>query len=310
MKNRKWLNTSMSLVAVMFVMSLFSGVAVAETPREQYEKAKEQYQIHKEKYNNAREKFTDARERYEAAKLKFKSSRNNISREELISFTKEYLEKAIDQMISHLEIMKYRVENSEKSQVLPFNAADNIDTHIAQLQDIRTKVQQATTPQELIDLHREVKDLWVKIRLETRYYIGILINHRIDAFLSKADDVSVKMDAAIQKLEDQGKDVTALKKEMSEFDEQIKEAKANHQRTLDLYASHKGFDSNGMVINNKDAEAFIREAIKSQEDTLKELRSASKQLRDFFKEARKLNREKVVVSGRGTSTLVSDGQEG
>ena len=48
MKNRYRLNALTSLIAAMFVLSLFSGIAAAETPKDKYENLNGQYQILKD----------------------------------------------------------------------------------------------------------------------------------------------------------------------------------------------------------------------------------------------------------------------
>lgn len=294
-----------SLIAVLFVLSLFSGIAAAQTPKEQYEKATEQYKKIKEKYEDTRDKFEKAKDDFEKANRQFREGKDNKSKEELILKTRDYLEKAIDHAISNLNVLKSRAENSENKGVLPFDASKNIDAHIAQLEQLRTKVQNAGTTAEFRDAYKELKDLWVKIRLETRYYYEIVLDRRIDNFITKADSVSAKTDAEIQNLKSQGKDTTKLEKMAASFNNLVKEAKNSRQETSDLFVSHKGFDSNGIVTDNKEAETFLKQADKSQKDTIKKLKAASKEVLDFAKELRKHSGVKVAV--RGTGTLVANG---
>lgn len=305
MKNRYRLNALTSLIAAMFVLSLFSGIAAAETPKDNYENLKGQYQILKDNYNDAKAKYQDAKEKFNEAKLKFRSAKSNQSIDELKDKTRDYLENVADYMISHLELLKNRVESSEDKGVLPAGATANIDAHITQLTDIKTKIQQANTTKELIDSARELQDAWIKIDLEARYYARIVINHRIDLFVIKAENASARMDALIQKLNDQGKDTSKLEKEASSFDALMNEAKQNHQDDLDLFESHNGFDSDGKVTNIQDAKAFLQQAASSQKETLNKLKSATKQSGDFFREAKKLIGGKVVV--RGTGKLEANG---
>ena len=96
------------------------------------------------------------------------------------------------------------------------------------------------------------------------------------------------MDALIQKLNDQAKDTSKLEEDASSFDTLMNEAKQNHQNDLDLFASHNGFDSDGKVTNIQDAKAFLQQAADSQKETLKKLKSATKQSGDFFRDAKKL----------------------
>lgn len=285
-----------SLVAAVFILSLFSGFAAAQT-------AEEQYRLHKEKYENTKKKFEDAKDIFEKARERLRNANDDSSREELKVKTKDYLIRAIDQTISHLEILKDRVELRENKGIIPFDASGNIDAQIAQLEGMKVKVEQAQTAKDFIAIHSELKDLWVKIRLETRYYVGIVLNYRSNIFLLKVDNVSVKMDEAITRLENEGIDTTKLKAEAEKFDSIVADAKQNQQKTDELFEVHDGFSSNGTVKDANAAKEFLRQGDGMQRDTVKKLKDAAKQLKDFVREFRKLARGKITIEGGSTETL-------
>ena len=285
-----------SLVVAVFILSLFSGFAAAQT-------AEEQYRLHKEKYENTKKKFDDAKDIFEKARERLRNANDDSSREELKVKTKDYLIRAIDQTISHLEILKYRVELRENKDIIPFDASGNIAAHITQLEGMKVKVQQAQTAKEFIAIHTELKDLWIKIRLETRYYVGIVLNYRSNIFLSKVDNVSVKMDDAITKLENEGIDTTKLKEEAEKFDSIVAGAKLNQQKTDDLFEVHDGFASDGTVSDANAAKEFLRQGDGMQRDTVRKLKDAAKQLKDFVREFRKLARGKITIEGGSTEAL-------
>ncbi len=305
-----------SLVAAVFILSLFSGVVAAvQTPAEQHKKDNEQnqvqeqyrlrdqYQLHKEKYENTKKKFEEARNIFENARERLRNANDNKSREELKNRTKDYLIRAIDQTVSHLEILKYRVELRENKDIIKFDASSNIEAHMTQLEEMKVKVEQAETAMDFTAIHSELKDLWVKIRLETRYYVGIVLNYRSNIFLSKVDNVSVKMDEAITRLENEGIDTTKLKAEAAKFDSIVADAKQNQQKTDELFDSHDGFDSYGTVKDVNAAREFLRQGDGMQRETVKKLKDAAKQLKDFVKEFRKLARGMVTIEGGSTETL-------
>ncbi len=298
MKNNRF-KILTSLVAAMFILGLFTGLAAAQTPEEQYEKAREQYQVHKDKYDRTKEKFDEAKDLFEKALKKFRETKNNQSKDELRLKFRDYLIKAIDHGVSHLEVLKYRAELPENQALLPFDAAGNIDAHLTQLEQIRAKVQQAETDRELLDAYNDLKDLWIKVRLETRYYVGILLNHRISNFIEKADNVSTRTDSAIQNLKAQGKDTSKLEEKAASFENLMSEAKDSYQKIQDLFEEHKGFAPDGTVTDNKEAEAFVNQGNSLQKETVQELKAASRELLDFVKEYRKLSGGKVIVSGTG-----------
>lgn len=305
MKNKNKFGILSSLIAVMFILGMFAGIAAAQTPMEQYEKATEKYEKTKEKYEDTKDKFEKAKKAFENANRQFRAEKDNKSKEELILKTRDYLEKAIDHTVSQLNVLKSRVNNSENKGILPFDASKNIDAHVAQLEQLRSKVEQANTTQEFKESYQELKELYSNMRLEIRYYYEIVLNNRINNFITKADNVSAKIDTEIQKLKSEGKDTARLEEMAANFNNLVKDAKDSRQKTSDLFASHSGFSSDGMVTDNKAAEDFVRQVDNSQKETIKKLKAASRQLTDFVKDWRKQSAGKVVV--RGTGTLVANG---
>ncbi|MDD5435544.1 MAG: hypothetical protein PH343_08950 [Nitrospira sp.] len=275
-----------SLVAAVFILSLFSGFAAAQTPEEQY-------RLLKEKYENAKKNFEDAKNIFEKTREKLRNTNDIRSKEELNNRTKDYLLRAINQTISHLEILKNRVQLRENKDIIKFDASSNIEAQITQLEGMKVKVAQAVTAKDFIAINNELKDMWVNIRLETRYYIGIVLNYRSNIFLSKVDNVSIKVDEAITRLEKEGIDTTKLKADAAKFDSIVADAKQNQQKTDDLFKVHDGFAPDGTISNATAAREFLRQGDGMQRDTVKKLKDAAKQLKEFVKEFRKLKEAKI-----------------
>lgn len=284
-----------SFVAAVFILSLFSGFAAAQTPEEQYK-------LHKEKYENAKKQFENAKGIFEKARERLGNANDIRSKEELKNRTKDYLLRAIDQTISHLEILKDRVELRENKDIITFDATGAIEAQISQLEAMKIDVEQAETAQDFRAIYTELKDMWVNIRLETRYYIGIVLNYRINAFLEKVDSVSIKMDEAITKLENKGIDTTKLEAEADKFDSIVAETEANQQKTDDLFEEHNGF-SDGKVTDVSAAREFLNQGDELERGTVKMIKEGAKQLKEFVKEFRKLARGKVTIEGASTETF-------
>jgi biopolymer transport protein ExbB/TolQ len=294
------------VIMALFILSLFSGVVAAqettqETTQEQYQKANEIYRINKDQYDNTRKKFEEAKDVFERGNKQLGKLNDEKSKDELKQKSKDYLLKAIDFAQSQLKVIKSRVENSEKGY-MPFNAITVIDGHTAQLELLKGKVDQANSIQEFRAAHTELKKMVVDINLETRYYMGIVLNHRIDNFTVKADDVSTRLSSAIEKLKAKGNDTTQLEKEFADFNEAIRKAKESQTKTNELYANHIGFADDGTVKTEKDARKFMDQGNKLQRDTIRNLRQAGNQVIKFVKDLRRL-----VVGGGVTTTLTAGG---
>ncbi|PWB55934.1 MAG: hypothetical protein C3F06_02115 [Candidatus Methanoperedenaceae archaeon] len=311
-----------ALILAMFILSLFSGnVAAQEANREKavkeqienakeqykinkekYENTREQYQTNKEKYENTREQLDDARNLFEKAKrsIDAKNNKSDVrSNEELMQKAREYILKAIDHTEAQLQVMKNRLDNSENRGITASDAAKIIDAHTAQLEDLKVKVNNATTIQEIRDTHKELAGIVAKINLETRYFIGTVLNQRIDNFINRADNVSVKVDDAIAKLEAQGKDATDLKAEAVDFKNKLEEAKDIQAKTIALFTTHSGFAADGTVTNEMDARNFLKQANELQRENIKKLKEAGRQLINFGRDFRKLVGPNVKVNDKG-----------
>lgn len=310
-------------ILALFILSLFSGTVAAQaTPgvqdvkerniREQSEKIKEQYRIDKEKFDNTKKKFEDSKKLFEDANQRFKKARDNKTGNlsaEVIEKAREYILKAIEHTQNQLQVMKDRLDNPEIKAISTQDAEKIIDAHMAQLEQLKVKVSNATTIQEIRDSHKELAGIVAKINLETRYFLGMVLNYRIDNFITRAENVSEKVDAAIEKLEAEGKDTTKLKAEAEDFKKKIDEAKELQSKTIDLFATHSGFAADGTVTVEKDARAFLKQANELQRDTIKKLKEGGRQLIEFGKDFRKLGRVKMnekgdlEVNGGATTTL-------
>ena len=212
---------------------------------------------------------------------------------------REYILKAINHTEAQLQVMKNRLDNPENKGILASDAIKIIDAHTAQLEQLKGNVSQATTIEEIRAAHKELAGIVAKINLETRYFMGMVLNHRIENFINQADNVSAKVDDAIAKLKANGTDTTKLESDAAEFKNKVKEAKDIQAQTVALFATHSGFAADGTVTNEKDARDFLKKANELQRDTIKKLKEAGKQLIEFGKEFRKLARGNVRVSEKG-----------
>jgi len=315
MKSTKSFRMITPIIMSLFILSIFSGVVAAQAiAGEQYEKANEIYQANKDNYDNARKNFEDAKNIFEKANKQLGKLKDENSTEELKQKTKDYLLRAIDFAQAQLQVMKSRVENSEIESI-PFNAVTIIDGHTAQLEQMKSKVEQANSTQELKDAHKELKEIVVDINLETRYYMGIVLNNRIDNFIIKVDNVSIRLDSAIEKLKANGNDTTKLEKEVADFKDAVKKAKEFQIKTNDLYATHNGFANDGNVTNERNGNRFLEQGNKLQKETTKDLRNAGNQVVQFVKDLRRLvvNKEKASkndnldLTGKVTPTPTAGG---
>lgn len=311
MKNGQRFSVLTPLVAVVFILS-FSVAAVAQNPNGNQEKfANVRPQMNPESTGNG-QLFDNAKTQFENALKQFNAKKDAASKQDLILKTQEYLESAIDRIVSQLNILKSRAENPQNQGILPFNVSNNIDAHVAELEQLKTKVQQDNTTEELRADNNALKLDYTKIRFEARYGYELLLNNRIDNFVGKTANVTARLNAAIQNLNNKGKDTTNLEAIAANFTNLMQEAASDQQNTEALLSTHTVFDTSGMVINNTDAQAFLNHVDSSQKETIRTLRDAARQLQRFVRDYRRLSGGNAGAgSGRtlvmGTGTLIANG---
>ncbi|MCZ7384594.1 MAG: hypothetical protein O8C63_07580 [Candidatus Methanoperedens sp.] len=314
MKNSHRFTILTSLVAAVFILSLFSGITAAQKPNENNGNQKQ--------FTNTEKQFQNARAQLDKAIKESNSKKDKKSKEDLELKAQNYLQKAINHTISYLDVLKSRVEKPENQGIIPFNVSANADAHIAELELLRTKVQQDNTTEALRADNNELKNIYSRIRLETQYDFAILLDNTISKFIAKSDNVSARLNTEIQNLKSNGTDTSNLEAIAANFTNLMQEARAGQQKTEVLLAAHTGFDNSGMVINNTDAQAFLKNVDDSQKETIKTLRDASRLLQDFVKDYRKLSGGNAKAEGehgnnekerdgktlvRGTGTLAANG---
>jgi hypothetical protein len=171
-------------------------------------------------------------------------------------------------------------------------------------------VQQDNTTEEFRADNTELKNIYSGIRLETRYDFEILLNNTIGKFITKSGNVSERLNVEIQNMKSNGTDTSNLEVIAANFTNLMQKAAADQQKTEVLLTTHTGFDNSGMVINNTDAQAFLKNVDDSQKETIKTLRAASGLLQDFVRDFRKLTGGNAATRGqqgrneRGGKTLI------
>lgn len=289
---RKW-SILISVVAVILILNFLIGISKAQT--------------YQEKFEIAKDKFEESKQNYKQARIEYDSVKTQINKKNLKIKTIGYLEASIDYLIAYLESFKFKLEGSENYGILPFDASSNLDKRIMQLENIRVKILNPASPEEFIQAVQDLDDISKKIILETRYYAGILINYRNGEFISNSDIVLMNLNEKIKKAKENDnydliKGGSSLfshlppfliinlhfQKQSLDLNILIKKIRKNHEQILEFYNKHDGFTTDGSVINNDDAQAFLDKALYLQKDNHENLKLVVDYLREFFEEINRL----------------------
>ncbi|ODS43029.1 MAG: hypothetical protein MSIBF_07245 [Candidatus Altiarchaeales archaeon IMC4] len=250
------------------------------TLREKDEAAIEKYNNARDSYKQAKDAYKDARSDWIAARDQYRTSRNATAGAGALEKAKDFLLKADDAMIRHLEVLKARVETtrnldeSEKNDILA-----DIDADIEWLENKKSDIENAQTRQELSDISKTIREKWGEIRAYVKKVTGEILCAKIDRVIEKLDNVSERADAKIQGLKDAGKDTANAEALLADFNSKIDLAKEKNDLAKDRFdeisdiqdADKLFTEGHGFI---KEANEYLRNAHKTLKEIVRELRGS------------------------------------
>jgi hypothetical protein len=244
--------------------------------------------VAKENLQNSRSEYVTAKEDLQKAKADTAGDP-----EELFGSTRTYLIQTIDYMISYLENVKENVESSDGE--LAEETSGLINGYVEQLEQERANVEAAETRKELSDASKSISEIWNDANTDASFSAGKAANNKINTFLAKSEALSLRLQNEIQRLKDEGKDTDELEEMLGEYNDQIKQAKQNQERTRATFQNR-----NAGANSIKEANEYLQEAGT-------DIREANGILNNIVKELKNYRRGVVALDGTGTLTAEGNG---
>ncbi|MBN2110775.1 MAG: hypothetical protein JW705_06785 [Methanosarcinaceae archaeon] len=213
--------------------------------------------------------------RYAQAKKDFqdiKARNKDLDSEEAINATKEYLNSTIDWMIKNLD---------DKD-------LDDKD-YIAALIAEKDEIAAASTRNELAGSARDIRAIWNDARKDKVVTSARAVNNKLNAVIKTSENMALRLQNEIDRLDENGEDVTGLQAMLDDYNAHINEAKQYQEQARNAYANGNGNDD---ITGNMNQAG---QSIKDANDVLKKMLQALKQHREGL----------VVLTGEGT--LEADG---
>lgn len=236
---------------------------------------------------NAEETYTRAKERYQEAVEEWRATRGAFANASLnasgivIEKAKEYVQKVIERMISHIEVLEKRVDSStmlsedDKTLMLA-----ELEQDVVELEGLKDGLETAETKAEVRDIAIKAKEKWSEARAVIKKYAGLLLISNFDNMLDRFENLLQKLGERADKLEQKGYDVSGIREAITNSEQVVAEAQAE----LDL--ARESF----MAIDSmKDADKLFREGHAHIVQARVMLVDALKELKDAFKEVRLMN---------------------
>jgi len=218
-----------------------------------------------EEREQAREKMEEAREQFEE------------KRDEILEKAKERLLERIDQAIERLTKIQERLtEDPRLDPDKVSGVVDELSRLISQLESLKTSVTDAQTREDLKAVHTQIVDIWHQAQATRARSVGLMLVERFSNFLDRIEQTAEKVEAKLDELEAAGVDVSAARVALTEFQQQVDDARASIGEAQDLFNSitfenHREVFHQGVKLL-QEAKANLFAAGKTLRETIAELR--------------------------------------
>ena len=233
-----------------------------------------------------------ARADFEAAKEKFKESKEKHDDNATLENAREYLLKASDALISHLEKIKAKVqENSNIQANVSARIVLEIDAQIADINSIKADVQSAATKQQIKDYAAKLRAKWntlqhlieiyskrvVSARVEGMVNQGLVLEKRLEHVLQEAKDKNISIDVSAE--------VDVFSQKIAESKAKYIQAQAKISEALDLRANGEPADSSKIKSLADQANQLLKDSRDLLKQAYDELKVIVKKIKEAYPSA-------------------------
>lgn len=245
------------IAAVLMVVSLLPMTALAnngngfENAPGQMKKTGEMVGIqdqHRKNIQDAKNDYNNMTSEFQM--IKRQQARGNLTTEEMINASKDYLNGTIDYMVLRLENIRDEGDYSE-------DVNDTIDAYIDNFTAIKEDVEAAETRKDLLDALQDIRKLWKDAIKDIRKITTEKVSEGVENHIAKSNSISNRLQTEISQLEDE--------EEKAELEELLEEYNAKIALAESLLESG---DIRGAIDATQDANDILREIL----DEMKESR--------------------------------------
>jgi len=259
--------------------ALGDSLTVRERLREKALKTVQQYKEARKKYQNRVEEYKEIKDRISESKDKLDEARQRLASAPAarkVTMRAQYFERAKGALSNKLEALLNQLERLSGQGF----EEEAIAEAKAFLDEKKTAVDSAETPEELRAIWKELNDKWGEYRSNIKKKLGLHINARVQNLLEKADTFLERMKTLSMELKDKGKDTEPLDRLITRLEERL--AKFNDAYT-ELQALYEEADS------ARDANEVIKKGNRLAVAVNKEIVKYFRGLKYAFNAMRELN---------------------
>jgi hypothetical protein len=117
---------------------------------------------------------------------------------------------------------------------------------------------------------------------------------RQGALLERAESFTARIQDLIDRMNENGKDTSALQTALNDFEQELKNAHPINESAKGIINSHKGFDADGNVINREQAIETLRELGKKIKEVRQLVGEPGRALREAIRTYRDSHRQETT----------------
>ncbi|MBI2102023.1 hypothetical protein HYT53_05430 [Candidatus Woesearchaeota archaeon] len=232
----------------------------------------------KDKFEKAKEEFDDAKDELKDAREALKEAKENRDENATIEHAKDYLLHTADALMSHLEKLKAKVQESENIDAeLEAKMVAEIDAQIAEINSIKADVEAATTKEQIKEAAKKLRTKWNRLKQIIKLHTERIVSARVEGIVNRGVVLEKKLDHILEGLDE--KNITVnVSAEVSAFSDKIALAKDKYKQVQVKLAA---------VIDLKAGNATSEEIRKTADEAntlLKDAREAIKDAHDILKD--------------------------
>ncbi|MEA3378145.1 MAG: hypothetical protein U9Q69_00745 [Nanoarchaeota archaeon] len=252
--------------------------------------AKERYNKAKQNFNKEQLRLDNAKKVYNICKDEPESEDCLAAKEELKEAWKGKLLQNANIIIEHLNKIEAKIESNEQlseEQIESYTSWIKEKTN--KLEEIKTKIQNASNKEELISSAKTLKKLWGNIKIKSEGLIGRIVTNAFSGTILQAKTLEVKLDQVLEKLQDEGKDISEVNAQIEDFHSEINNAIDSFQNAKEIYK-----DLSEEKIADEDAKMkkeLAKDYVKNSKESLVKARTI---LRNIINHLKGLDAEKEL----------------
>ncbi len=232
--------------------------------------AKEKIETAKQKYAQAKNRYADAKENYTEAKNSWEKAVKARNDADAITYGKIYLTGASEMVIASLEKVRSQIEsNDDLTEAEAEEALAEIDAKIAEMEQAKEQVMNASTKEEVKAASRTIQQAWERIRVRLAVQAEKQVQTSVGEILSRSTALEQHLERILAQMEADGVNGTeTIDAHVEAFSQKIADARETYAESTKLFDEAKETNSTELLDESKTLSREAHDLLKEAQQIL------------------------------------------